>query len=156
MPRRYRPERRIPAPDVKYNSEMLSAFINKVMTRGKKSVAQRLVYDALGVVAERTGKDPIETFEQAIRNAAPMIEVKPRRVGGATYQVPIEVMPNRRMSLSMRWLLQAARNRPGKSFSDKLAEEIMDAARNTGAAVKRREDTHRMADANKAFAHYRW
>ncbi len=156
MPRRYRPPRREVQPDLRYNSELLARFINKVMKNGKKSLARRLVYDALDIVAQRTGKPPLETFEQAVRNASPVIEVKPRRVGGATYQVPVEVPPHRRISLAMRWILQAARSRPGKTFSDKLAAELLDAAQNTGAAIKRREDTHRMAEANKAFAHYRW
>ena len=156
MPRRYRPEPRPVRPDVRYNSELLGTFINKVMSDGKRSTAQRVVYDALDIVAERSGRDALDTFEQALRNVSPMIEVKPRRVGGATYQVPVEVAPGRRMSLAMRWLLTAARGRPGKTFSQKLADELIDAARNTGTAVKRREDTHRMAEANKAFAHYRW
>jgi len=156
MPRRYRPERREVQPDLKYNSEMLATFINKVMLSGKKSVARGLVYDAMDLIAERTGKDPLDTFEQAIRNASPTIEVKPRRVGGATYQVPVEVSSHRRMSLAVRWILGSARNRPGKTFARKLADELMDAAGNTGNAVKKRDDTHRMADANKAFAHYRW
>jgi small subunit ribosomal protein S7 len=156
MPRRYRPERRVIEPDLVYNSTLLAAFINNVMKRGKKSTAQRLVYDALELVRERTGREPLEVFEQAMRNAAPVIEVKPRRVGGATYQVPVEVAAHRRTSLAMRWLLSAARSRPGKTFAEKLAGELMDAAQNTGNAVKRREDTHRMAEANKAFAHYRW
>lgn len=156
MPRRYRPERRVIEPDLVYNSTLLAAFINNVMKRGKKSTAQRLVYDALELVRERTGREPLEVFEQAMRNVAPVIEVKPRRVGGATYQVPVEVPAHRRTSLAMRWLLTAARSRPGKTFSEKLASELMDAAQNTGNAVKRREDTHRMAEANKAFAHYRW
>lgn len=119
-------------------------------------MAIRLVYDAFEQIETRTGREPLEVFEQAIRNAGPVIEVKPRRVGGATYQVPVEVAPARRNSLAMRWLLGAARSRPGKTFSDRLAAEILDAAQNTGSAVKRREDTHRMAEANKAFAHYRW
>jgi small subunit ribosomal protein S7 len=156
MPRRYRPPRRVVEPDVVYNSTLLAAFINNVMTRGKKSTAQRLVYDALEAVQERTGREPLEVFEQAMRNAAPVIEVKPRRVGGATYQVPVEVAAHRRTSLAMRWILSSARSRPGKTFSERLAGELMDAAQNTGNAVKRREDTHRMAEANKAFAHYRW
>jgi len=143
-------------PDVKYNSELLATFINKVMSNGKRSTAQRVVYDALAILGERAGRDPLETFEQALRNVSPMIEVKPRRVGGATYQVPVEVAPDRRISLAMRWVLMASRNRPGKAFSQKLADELLDASRNTGTAVKRREDTHRMADANRAFAHYRW
>jgi small subunit ribosomal protein S7 len=127
-----------------------------VMERGKRSTATRLVYEAFDQIGDRTGRQPLEVFEQAMRNAGPVIEVKPRRVGGATYQVPVEVAPARRNSLAMRWLLDAARGRPGKTFSDRLAAELMDAAQNTGNAVKRREDTHRMAEANKAFAHYRW
>lgn len=156
MPRRYRPARRVVEPDLAYNSELLAALINKVMKRGKKSTARRLVYGAMDIISERTHRDPLEIFEQAVRNASPALEVKPRRVGGATYQVPVEVSSHRRLSLAMRWLLASARNRPGKTFSQKLAEELMDAARDTGATVKKREDTHRMAEANKAFAHYRW
>ncbi len=156
MPRRYRPPRRVIQPDLKYNSEVVSAFVNKVMRKGKKSLAYRLLYDAFDIMEGRTGKDPLDMFEQAVRNASPIIEVKPRRVGGATYQVPVEVLPHRRRSLGMRWLLDAARNRPGKTFAQRLADELMDAAQNTGTAVKKREDTHRMAEANKAFAHYRW
>jgi len=156
MPRRYRPARRNISPDARYSSRELASFINIVMERGKKSTATRLVYDAFEQIETRTGREPLEVFEQAIRNAGPVIEVKPRRVGGATYQVPVEVAPARRNSLAMRWLLGAARSRPGKTFSDRLAAEILDAAQNTGSAVKRREDTHRMAEANKAFAHYRW
>jgi len=144
------------SPDVRFESSELASFISKVMERGKRSTATRLVYDALDVIEDRTGRQPLEVFEQAMRNAGPVIEVKPRRVGGATYQVPVEVAPARRSSLAMRWLLDAARSRPGKTFSDKLAAELMDAAQNTGNAVKRREDTHRMAEANRAFAHYRW
>jgi len=135
---------------------LLAAFINKVMKRGKKSTARRLVYDAMDIIAQRTNTDPLAVFEQAVRNASPLLEVKPRRVGGATYQVPVEVSGHRRVSLAMRWLLASARNRPGKTFSQKMADELMDAARNTGVTIKRREDTHRMAEANKAFAHYRW
>jgi small subunit ribosomal protein S7 len=156
MPRRYRPERRIPEPDIKYNSEIVSAFINKVMRDGKKSLARQHVYDAFDLMQARANRDPLELFEQALRNAAPVIEVKPRRVGGATYQVPVEVSSTRRLSLGVRWLLAAARSRPGKTFPEKLAAELLDAANNTGNAVKRRDDTHRMAEANKAFAHYRW
>lgn len=156
MPRRYRPARRVVAPDIRYNSELMAIFINKVMYSGKKSTARGLVYDAMDIIAQRSGKDALDVFEQAIRNASPMIEVKPRRVGGATYQVPMEVNPSRRVSLAMRWLLSASRSRPGKTFAQKLADELMDASRNTGTAIKRREDTHRMAEANQAFAHYRW
>jgi len=156
MPRRYRPPRRVVEPDLRYNSELLAAFINKVMKRGKKSTARRLVYDAMDIIAQRTNTDALAVFEQAVRNASPLLEVKPRRVGGATYQVPVEVSGHRRVSLAMRWLLASARNRAGKTFSQKMADELMDAARNTGVTIKRREDTHRMAEANKAFAHYRW
>ncbi|MHB1317423.1 MAG: 30S ribosomal protein S7 [Anaerolineae bacterium] len=156
MPRRNRPVHRIINPDTRYESRELASFISKVMERGKRSTATRLVYNAFDAIEDRTGRQPLEVFEQAMRNAGPVIEVKPRRVGGATYQVPIEVAPDRRNSLAMRWLLDAARSRPGKTFSERLAAELMDAAQNTGNAVKRREDTHRMAEANKAFAHYRW
>jgi small subunit ribosomal protein S7 len=156
MPRRYRPERREVEPDLRYSSDLVTYFVNKVMHKGKKSIALGLVYDAFDLIAERTKRDALDVFEQAIRNASPMIEVKPRRVGGATYQVPVEVAPHRRRSLGVRWLLDSARSRPGKSFSEKLAAELMDAAQNTGNAIRRREDTHRMAEANKAFAHYRW
>ena len=156
MPRRYRPARRVVPPDGRYGSELLSAFINKVMRKGKKSVARRLVYDALGLMSERAGREPLELFEQAVRNASPALEVKPRRVGGATYQVPVEVSFHRRTSLAMRWILDSARSRPGKTFSEQLAAELSDAAQNSGNAVKKRDDTHRMAEANKAFAHYRW
>lgn len=156
MPRRYRPARREVALDVRYGSEVLGSFVNKIMRRGKKNTARTLVYDAFAIIAERTNREPLDVFEQAMRNVGPMIEVKPRRVGGATYQIPVEVAPDRRTSLAMRWLLQAARTRPGKTFADRLAGELMDAAQNTGNAIKRREDTHRMADANKAFAHFRW
>jgi len=156
MPRRYRPPRRVVTPDVKYSSELVERFINKVMIGGKKSTARRCVYDAFDTIQEQSGQDPLETFEQAIRNASPMIEVKPRRVGGSTYQVPVEVTSARRLSLSIRWLLDAARTRPGKTFQERLAAELVDAAHNNGAAIRRREDIHRMAEANKAFAHYRW
>jgi len=156
MPRRYRPARREVTPDVRYGSEVLGSFVNKIMRRGKKNTARTLVYGAFAIIAERTNREPLDVFEQAMRNVGPMIEVKPRRVGGATYQIPVEVAPDRRTSLAMRWLLQAARTRPGKTFADRLAGELMDAAQNTGNAIKRREDTHRMADANKAFAHFRW
>jgi small subunit ribosomal protein S7 len=143
-------------PDIRYNSETVAYLINKVMERGKKNTSRRLIYDAMEMIAQRTGKEPMDTFERAMRNVGPMIEVKPRRVGGATYQVPVEVAPSRRVSLAMRWILQAAKSRAGKTFSSRLADELMDAAANTGTAIKKREDTHRMAEANKAFAHYRW
>jgi small subunit ribosomal protein S7 len=156
MPRRGNIDKRTVPADPRFGSEVLQRFINKLMERGKKGVAERIVYNALDLVEERTGRDPLEVFSQAIMNARPAIEVKPRRVGGATYQVPVQVPENRRESLAMRWLLQATKARPGKSMSEKLANEILDAFNNTGAAVKRREDTHRMAEANKAFAHYNW
>jgi len=156
MPRRYRPEKRETAPDPRYGSELLGAFINKVMSQGKKSTARGVIYDAFDMIHERTNREPLEVFELALRNASPMIEVKPRRVGGATYQVPVEVTPHRRRSLAIRWLLDSARSRPGKSFAERLAAELMDAAQNTGNAIRRREEAHRMAEANRAFAHFRW
>jgi len=131
-------------------------FINRLMKGGKKSMAARIMYGALTIIEERMDRNPLEVFEQAIKNATPIIAVKPRRVGGATYQVPVEVPVHRRLSLAMRWLMQSARSRSGKSMAEKLANELMDAAQGTGATVKRRDDTHRMAEANKAFAHYRW
>jgi small subunit ribosomal protein S7 len=154
--RRNRAEKRELVPDVRYNSVLVSDFINRVMERGKRSVAQRLVYDAMDLIQERSGQEPLEVFESAVRNAAPVLEVKPRRVGGATYQVPVEVSPDRRTSLSLRWLLQAAKSRHGTAMADKLASELMDAANGQGVAVRRREEVHRMAEANRAFAHYRW
>jgi len=156
MPRRYRPPKRRIEPDVRYNSVTVTKFINRVMKRGKKSVAARIMYDALDIVETRMKRPPLEVMEEAVQNVSPVLEVKPRRVGGSTYQIPVEVSPDRQLSLAMRWLLAAARNRPGKSMAEKLANELMDAARGTGAAVKKREDTHRMAEANRAFAHYRW
>ncbi|HHH41382.1 MAG TPA: 30S ribosomal protein S7 [Chloroflexi bacterium] len=156
MPRRYRPPKRQVEPDIRYNSVWVAKFINRVMRDGKKSIATRIVYDAFDIIQERTKRDPLEVFEQAMKNTMPVLEVKPRRVGGSTYQVPVEVPPHRQVSLAMRWLVQAARARSGKSMAEKLANELMDAARGHGAAVKKREDTHRMAEANRAFAHYRW
>jgi small subunit ribosomal protein S7 len=156
MARRNRAIKRPVTPDAKYNSELVASFINKLMLSGKKTTASAIFYDALDLIAERTKKPGIETFEQAIKNATPLIEVRPRRVGGATYQVPLEVRPERRQSLAIRWLVQTARNRAGKSMAEKLAAEFMDAANNQGATVKKREDTHKMAEANRAFAHYRW
>ena len=156
MPRRYRPPKREIKPDVKYNNEMVAKFINKLMRGGKKSLAARILYNSFDIIEEKMKKSPLEVFEQALNNAAPVLEVKPRRVGGATYQIPMEVPADRRISLAVRWLLQSARNRPGKSMAEKLASELMDAAQGTGAAIKKKDDTHRMAEANKAFAHYRW
>ncbi len=156
MPRRPRYQRPEPEPDSKYNNLLVGMFINKILQRGKKSLAERILYTAFGIIAEKTKRDPVEVFEQAIRNASPLVEVRPRRVGGATYQVPMEVATHRRTSLAMRWILSAARSRAGRPIAERLASELLDAANNTGVAVKRREDTHRMAEANKAFAHYRW
>ena len=156
MPRRNRPPKREISPDIKYNSVLVTQFINKLMVKGKKSTAQRIFYDALGIVESRAKRPGLEVFEQAVKNATPILEVKPRRVGGATYQVPVEVRPDRRLSLAIRWLVASARNRSGRSMSEKLANELLDAASNTGTTIKKREDTHRMAEANRAFAHYRW
>ena len=155
MPRRNRPERRKVQPDARYNSVEVQSFINRVMKNGKKSVAASLIYDAFELIAERTKKNPLEVFEQALENASPVMEVKPRRVGGATYQVPMEVPSYRQFALATRWLIGAARARSGKSFSEKLAAELMDAANQSGAAVHRREEAHKMARANRAFSHYR-
>ena len=156
MPRRFRPPKREVEPDVKYNNVHVEMFINRMMYGGKKSTARRVIYDAFEIIEERAKKDPAEVFEQAIRNVTPMLEVKPRRVGGSTYQVPVEVNPSRALSLAMRWLLAASRARGGRSMSDKLAGEFMDAANGQGSAIKKKDDTHRMAESNRAFAHYRW
>jgi len=155
MARRNKPERFEIPPDVRYHSVEVQSFINRVMRRGKKSLATRLVYDALDLIQEKTRRDPMEVFEAAIKNVAPVMEVKPRRVGGATYQVPMEVPPYRRFALATRWIITAAMARSGKTFSEKLAAELMDAANNTGSAVRKREETHKMAEANRAFSHYR-
>ncbi|MGW8319131.1 MAG: 30S ribosomal protein S7 [Candidatus Promineifilaceae bacterium] len=156
MPRRYRPERREIEPDLRYESVTVQMFINRLMKGGKKSTAQRIVYDSFDLIQQRSKREPLEVFQQAMHNATPQVEVKPRRVGGATYQVPMEVPSHRRTSLAIRWLLGAARSRSGRSMAEKLAAEFMDAANGQGAAVKRRDDTHRMAEANRAFAHYRF
>ena len=156
MPRRARVVRREIAPDARYGSKNLAKFINNVMQDGKKSLAERSVYGALLRIESQTHRNPLDVFDQALRNATPMLEVKPRRVGGATYQVPVEIRGDRRNSLAMRWLIQSALNRGGRSMIEKLAGELLDAANNAGATIKRREDVHRMAEANKAFAHYRW
>ena len=159
MSRRSQAPHRVVLPDPKHGSQMLAKFINMVMRRGKKSVAERIVYGALNRIAERSGNDEqraLETLGQALENIKPAVEVKSRRVGGATYQVPVEVRATRRETLAMRWAIEAARVRSEKTMALRLAHELMDAAENRGAAVKKREDTHRMADANKAFAHYRW
>jgi small subunit ribosomal protein S7 len=156
MPRRYRPSKREIDPDAKYNSVVVAKFINKLMKGGKKSLAAGILYNSFDIIEERMKKSPLDVFEQAIENTGPVLEVKPRRVGGATYQIPMEVPPDRRFSLAVRWLLQSARSRSGKSMAEKLANELMDAAQGTGASIKKRDDTHRMAEANRAFAHYRW
>ena len=155
MPRRNRPEKFVIPPDVRYNSVKVQSFINRVMKDGKKSVATRIVYDAFDLIAERTKRDPLEVFEEAFKNVEPVMEVKPRRVGGATYQVPMEVPGYRRFALATRWVLQASRARSGRSFAEKLAAELMDAAKNTGTAIRKREETHKMAEANRAFSHFR-
>lgn len=156
MPRKGPAKKNPITPDPVYGSVLLQRFINRVMMRGKKGTAERIVYGALQDVEEKTGKPGIEIFEQAIRNVMPVLEVKPRRVGGATYQVPVEVRADRRTSLAIRWLVTFSRRRGGKTMIDRLSGELMDAANGQGAAVKKREDGHRMADANKAFAHYRY
>lgn len=155
MSRRSKPEKHEIQPDVRYNSEHVQNFINRVVRRGKRSVAQTIVYDAFDMMEERAKKNPLELFELAIKNVSPILEVKPRRVGGATYQIPMEVPPYRRFALASRWILQGAKERSGKSFAEKLAGELLDAANNTGAAIRKREDTHKMAEANRAFSHFR-
>jgi small subunit ribosomal protein S7 len=153
--RRSKPEKREILPDVRYNSVDVQAFINSVMKNGKKSLATRLVYDAFEIMEKRANRNGLEVFDQAMKNVSPVMEVKPRRVGGATYQIPMEVPPDRRFTLATRWLLSAARSRSGKSFSENLAAELIDAANNTGSAIRKREETHKMAEANRAFSHYR-
>ncbi len=154
MPRRGKIVRRNIPPDPRFQSITVQQFINKVMWNGKKSIAEKIVYDALDMASERLKRPPMEVFDQALRNASPSIEVKPRRVGGATYQVPVEVKSDRRTTLAMRWILTAARNRSGRPMYERLAMELMDAYNNTGSTIKRREDVHRMAESNRAFAHY--
>ncbi len=156
MPRKGPVPRRDVLPDPIYNSKLVTRLINRIMIDGKRSLAQRILYRAFEIVRERTGKDPMEVFEQALKNVMPVLEVKARRVGGANYQVPVEVKPERRVSLGLRWIVNYARLRGEKTMEERLANEIIDAANNTGGAVKKREDTHKMAEANKAFAHYRW
>lgn len=156
MPRRYRPAKRAVEPDPKYNNRRIAMFINRMMIGGKKSVAQRIFYDALDIIAERSSDDPLDTFERAMQNVTPAVEVRPRRVGGSTYQVPMEVPADRARSLAMRWLLAAANSRNGRSMAEKLASEFMDAAKGQGNAIRKREEAHRMAEANRAFSHYRW
>ncbi len=153
--RRAKPEKREVLPDIRFNSVHVQMMIQHVLKRGKKSLAARLVYDAMDLIKERTEKNPLEVFNDALKNVSPVMEVRPRRVGGATYQVPIEVPPHRRITLAIRWILSAARDRSGKSFSDKLAAELIDASNETGAAIRKRDETHKMAEANRAFSHYR-
>ena len=156
MPRKGSVPKRDVLPDPVYNSKIVTKFINKVMLSGKKSVAQRVVYDAFETIREKTGKDPLEVFETALKNVMPVLEVRARRVGGANYQVPVEVRPERRQTLGIRWIVNYARLRSEKTMDARLSAELMDAANNTGASIKKKEDTHKMAEANKAFAHYRW
>jgi len=148
--------RRTPEPDPVYNSTLVSKFINNIMRRGKKSLAQRCFYRALALVEQRTKQEPIKVFEKAVQNALPTLKVKSRRVGGATYQVPVEVRPEEKYALAMRWIISAAKERGGKDFSGKLAAELIDAANGAGTSIKKRDDTHKMAEANKAFASFRW
>ena len=156
MPRRGNVPKREVLPDPLYNSVLVTKLVNSIMLDGKKGVSQKVVYGAFDIIKEKTGKDPLEVFTTALENIMPSLEVKARRVGGATYQVPIEVRPERRQTLGLRWLTTYARNRSDKTMRERLAGEIMDAANNLGSAVKKREDTHKMAESNKAFAHYRW
>ena len=156
MPRKGHIAKRDVLADPLYNNKVVTKLINNIMLDGKKGTAQKIVYGAFATVAEKTGKDAIEVFEEAMNNVMPVLEVKARRIGGATYQVPVEVRPERRQALALRWLTMLSRKRGEKTMQDRLAGEIMDAANNTGSAVKRKEDMHKMADANKAFAHYRW
>ena len=153
--RRGKPEERVIPPDIRYNSVNVQTMILHIMKRGKKSLAVRLMYEAMDLIKERTDKNPLEVFDSALRNVSPAMEVRPRRVGGATYQVPMEVSVERRTTLAIRWILAAARDRSGKSFSDKLASELIDATNETGAAIRKRDEAHKMAEANRAFSHYR-
>ena len=156
MPRRAHVVRRRVLPDARYGNSTVAMFISKVMRRGKKSVAERIVYKAFDEIERQEKRSPLEVFEEAVRNATPVVEVKPRRVGGATYQVPVDIRAERRLALALRWLLNSARSRKGRTMADRLAAEFLDAAHNQGATVKIKQDTHRMAEANRAFAHYRW
>ncbi|AHM55486.1 30S ribosomal protein S7 [Peptoclostridium acidaminophilum DSM 3953] len=156
MPRKGNVPKRIITPDPLYNSQLVSKLINSIMVDGKKGKAQNIVYGALDMIKEKTGEEPIEVFEKAMNNIMPVLEVKARRVGGANYQVPVEVRPERRVTLGLRWLVGYSRARGEKGMTERLAKELMDAANSSGAAVKKKEDTHKMAEANKAFAHYRW
>jgi len=154
--RRKKKEKRIISPDSVYNNVIVAKFINQVMRRGKKQIARKIVYNAFDLIGEKTKKEPLEVFNLALENASPLLEVKPKRIGGATYQVPREVRGDRRMTLAMRWIILAAKSRKGKPMREKLAEELINAANNEGAAIKKKIDTHRMAEANRAFAHFAW
>ncbi len=156
MSRRARATKREILPDARYHNVIVARLINRIMTCGKKSKAEKIVYRALDVIGQRESKAPVTVLEQAVRNVTPQLEVKPRRIGGATYQVPVEVRPDRALSLAMRWLVAASRARPGKSMEEKLAAELSDASKGQGVTIKRRDDTHKMAEANRAFAHYKW
>ena len=156
MPRKGPVTKRDVLPDPVYNSKVLTKFINKVMLSGKKGVAEKVVYDAFENIRAKTGKDPLEVFETALKNVMPVLEVRARRVGGANYQVPVEVRPDRRMTLCIRWIVNYSRLRGEKTMCERLSAELLDASNNTGASIKKKEDTHKMAEANKAFAHYRW
>jgi small subunit ribosomal protein S7 len=156
MPRRREIRKREVLPDPKYHDPLVAKFMNGIMRKGKKSVAESIFYGALNIIQERIQSDPLKTFKQAMDNVKPVLEVRPRRVGGATYQVPVEVRPERKMALAIRWIIGYAKQRTEKTMEEKLSGELVDAANNRGAAVKKREDTHKMAEANKAFAHYRW
>ena len=155
MSRRLKPEKREILPDVRYNNLHVQMIINRIMLDGKKSTITSSVYDAFDLIKAKTGKEGVEVFEAALKNVSPMMEVRPRRVGGATYQVPMEVAPDRRLTLAMRWLITASRARSGKSYSEKFAAELMDASENQGAAIRRKEEVHKMAEANRAFSHFR-
>jgi small subunit ribosomal protein S7 len=156
MPRKGAVPKRDVLPDPVYNSKLVTRFINKIMLSGKKGVAENIVYEAFDIIRSKTGKDPLEVFEQALKNVMPVLEVRARRVGGANYQVPVEVRADRRLSLGIRWLTKYSRERGEKTMHERLAAELLDASNSTGASVKKKEDTHKMAEANKAFAHYRW
>lgn len=156
MARRKQKEKRVIPPDPVYNNITVAKFINQVMRKGKKTIARKIVYGTFDIIKEKTQKDPLEIFDLALKNASPLLEVRPRRIGGATYQVPREVRADRRLTLAMRWLIQGAKSRKGKPMKEKLAEELINAYNNTGWAVKKKEDTHRMAEANRAFAHFAW
>jgi len=156
MPRKGKIPRRDVLADPKYHSKLVSKFVHGIMWKGKKSVAETIFYDALDIIGDKTNEDPVKVFEKAVENVKPVLEVRSRRVGGSTYQVPVEIRPERRQALAIRWLIQYARSRGEKSMKEKLAAELLDAASNKGSTVKKKEDTHKMAEANKAFAHYRW